>query len=316
MDQVRLAPMCGVTDHVFRGICAEMGCAQGYTEMISAMGYLCAPGQRAVQDLMIRGPQEKKLVLQLFGREPDVVFEAAARMEALGRFDGIDLNMGCPAHKIAPSGEGCGLMRVPDVAEEMMRKTVRAVSLPVSVKMRLGWDRDHMNAVDLARRAEDAGISEITVHGRTREQQYSGEADWEEIQRVSESVSIPVLGNGDIFSAGQAVSLMKKYRVAGVMIGRGAMGNPWIFRQIAELSRGEAAEAVSPADRLAMIRTHYGRMLAWKPKQIAVREMRKHIGWYIHGLRGASRCRAEINRTEEPEAVLRILEELISEGKD
>ncbi len=316
MYQVRLAPMCGVTDHVFRGICAEMGCAQGYTEMISAMGYLCAPGQRAVQDLMIRGPQEKKLVLQLFGREPDVVSEAAARMEALGRFDGIDLNMGCPAHKIAPSGEGCGLMRVPDVAEEMMRKTVRAVSLPVSVKMRLGWDRDHMNAVDLARRAEDAGISEITVHGRTREQQYSGEADWEEIQRVSESVSIPVLGNGDIFSAGQAVSLMKKYRVAGVMIGRGAMGNPWIFRQIAELSRGEAAEAVSPADRLAMIRTHYGRMLAWKPKQIAVREMRKHIGWYIHGLRGASRCRAEINRTEEPEAVLRILEELISEGKD
>ena len=316
MDQVRLAPMYCVTDHVFRGICAEMGCAQGYTEMISAMGYLCAPGQRAVQDLMIRGPQEKKLVLQLFGREPDVVFEAAARMEALGRFDGIDLNMGCPAHKIAPSGEGCGLMRVPDVAEEMMRKTVRAVSLPVSVKMRLGWDRDHMNAVDLARRAEDAGVSEITVHGRTREQQYSGEADWEEIQRVSESVSIPVLGNGDIFSAGQAVSLMKKYRVAGVMIGRGAMGNPWIFRQIAELSRGEAAEAVSPADRLAMIRTHYGRMLAWKPKQIAVREMRKHIGWYIHGLRGASRCRAEINRTEEPEAVLRILEELISEGKD
>ena len=316
MDQVRLAPMCGVTDHVFRGICAEMGCAQGYTEMISAMGYLCAPGQRAVQDLMIRGPQEKKLVLQLFGREPDVVSEAAARMEALGRFDGIDLNMGCPAHKIAPSGEGCGLMRVPDVAEEMMRKTVRAVSLPVSVKMRLGWDRDHMNAVDRARRAEDAGISEITVHGRTREQQYSGEADWEEIQRVSESVSIPVLGNGDIFSAGQAVSLMNKYRVAGVMIGRGAMGNPWIFRQIAALSRGEAAEAVSPADRLAMIRTHYGRMLAWKPKQIAVREMRKHIGWYIHGLRGASRCRAEINRTEEPEAVFRILEELISEGKD
>ncbi len=316
MYQVRLAPMCGVTDHVFRGICAEMGCAQGYTEMISAMGYLCAPGQRAVQDLMIRGPQEKKLVLQLFGREPDVVSEAAARMEALGRFDGIDLNMGCPAHKIAPSGEGCGLMRVPDIAEEMMRKTVRAVSLPVSVKMRLGWDRDHMNAVDLARRAEDAGVSEITVHGRTREQQYRGEADWEEIQRVSESVSIPVLGNGDIFSAGQAVSLMKTYRVAGVMIGRGAMGNPWIFRQIDALSRGEAAEAVSPADRLAMIRTHYGRMLAWKPKQIAVREMRKHIGWYIHGLRGASRCRAEINRTEEPEAVLRILEELISEGKD
>ena len=316
MTQVRLAPLCGVTDVVFREICAGFGCTYGYTEMVSAMGYLCAPQQRATQELMIRGKEERRLTLQLFGRDPDTVAEAAARMEALGRYDGIDLNMGCPARKIAPSGEGCGLMRTPDVAEAMMRKTVRAVSLPVSVKMRLGWDRDHLNAVELARRAQDAGIQEVTIHGRTREQQYSGEADWEEIQRVSESVSIPVLGNGDIFSAGQAVSLMNKYRVAGVMVGRGAMGNPWIFRQIAELSRGEAAEAVSPADRLAMIRTHYGRMLAWKPKHIAVREMRKHIGWYIHGLRGASRCRAEINRTEEPEAVLRILEELISEGKD
>ena len=176
MTQVRLAPLCGVTDYVFREICAELGCSQGYTEMISAMGYLCAPHQRATQDLMARGEKENRLYVQLFGRDPDTVAEAAKRMESLGRYDGIDLNMGCPAHKIAPSGEGCGLMRVPDIAEEMMRKTVRAVSLPVSVKMRLGWDAEHLNAVDLARRAEDAGIAEITVHGRTRVQQYSGEA--------------------------------------------------------------------------------------------------------------------------------------------
>ena len=143
--------------------------------MISAMGYLCAPNQRAVQELLIRGEKERKLTVQLFGRDPDTVAEAARRLEGLGRFDGIDLNMGCPAHKIAPSGEGCGLMRTPDVAEEMMRKTVKAVSLPVSVKMRLGWDADHINALDLARRAENAGIREITIHGRTREQQYQGD---------------------------------------------------------------------------------------------------------------------------------------------
>jgi nifR3 family TIM-barrel protein len=314
IGKLYLGPMAGVTDLPFRLLCRECGADIVVTEMISAKGLFY--GSKNTAPLLMTDERERPVGVQLFGREPDIVAEAAKRISELGIYDGIDLNMGCPAKKIAPSGEGCGLMRTPETACRMMEKTVKVSVVPVSIKMRTGYDKEHINVVQFAKMAEDAGISSITVHGRTREQQYSGEADWEEIQRVSESVSIPVLGNGDIFSAGQAVSLMKKYRVAGVMIGRGAMGNPWIFRQIAALSRGGAAEAVSSADRLAMIRTHYGRMLAWKPKQIAVREMRKHIGWYIHGLRGASRCRAEINRTEEPEAVLRILEELISEGKD
>ena len=313
MTQVRLAPLCGVTDFVFRELCAAQGCQQAYTEMVSAMGYLCAPNQRATQDLMTRGEHEPRLILQLFGRDPDTVAEAAKRMEALDRYDGIDLNMGCPAQKIAPSGEGCGLMRTPEIAEEMMRKTVQAVHLPVSVKMRLGWDAEHINAADLARRAEDAGIQEITVHGRTRVQQYSGEADWEEIQRVAESVRIPVFGNGDLFTADQAVERAYKFGVAGVMIGRGAMGNPWIFRQIRDLEEGKIVRPVSLDERFSMIQDHYARMLAWKPEHIAVREMRKHIGWYLHGLRGAGRARAEINRAETSDQVFKILKRVQDE---
>ena len=310
MTRVRLAPLCGVTDYVFRELCAEQGCSQGCTEMISAMGYLCAPEQRASQELLIRGEREGRLFVQLFGRDPDTVAEAARRLEALGRFDGIDLNMGCPAHKIAPSGEGCGLMRTPEIAGEMMRKTVQAVSLPVSVKMRLGWDAEHLNAVEMAKRAEDAGISEITVHGRTRVQQYSGEANWDEIRRVAESVRIPVWGNGDIFTAEQAAERARNYSVAGVVIGRGVLGNPWIFRQIRELDETGTPEPVTLDERFRMIRTHYDRMLAWKPEHIAVREMRKHIGWYLHGLRGAARIRVEINRAEKPEQVWDILDRL------
>lgn len=310
MMQVRLAPLCGVTDYVFRELCAEQGCQQGYTEMISAMGYLCAPHQTAVQDLLIRGKREKRLLIQLFGRDPDTVAEAARRIEALERFDGIDLNMGCPAHKIAPSGEGCGLMRTPDIAEEMMRKTVKAVSLPVSVKMRLGWDGEHVNAVEMARRAEASGISEITVHGRTRQQQYSGRADWDEIRRVVESVHIPVFGNGDIFSGEQAVQRARESGAAGVMIGRGAMGNPWIFREAADAAAGKKIKSVSLQERFELIHIHYERMLAWKPEHIALREMRKHAAWYLHGLRGASRARAEIFRAEKPEQVREILERI------
>ena len=315
MIHARLAPLCGVTDYVFRELCFAQGCEAACTEMVSAMGYLCAPQQRATQDLMIRGKEERRLTLQLFGRDPDTVAEAAARMETLGRYDGIDLNMGCPARKIAPSGEGCGLMRTPDVAEAMMRKTVRAVSLPVSVKMRLGWDRDHLNAVELARRAQDAGIQEVTVHGRTREQQYSGEADWEVIARVAESVSIPVWGNGDIWNGCLARARVESCGVAGVVIGRGAMGNPWIFREITQLNQGLKPAQVTLAERFQMIETYYTRMLSWKPEPIAVREMRKHIGWYLHGLRGAARARAEINHARTPEEALRILKQLREEAE-
>lgn len=304
----RLAPMCGVTDHVFREICSDLGCETGYTEMISAMGFLCAPDQRAVRELMIRGDKEKKLILQLFGRDPDTVAKAAEKIARIGIYDGIDLNMGCPAHKIAPSGEGSGLLRTPDIAYDMMKKTVQSVDIPVSVKIRIGWDSEHINAVDFAQMAEEAGVSEITVHGRTRQQQYSGNADWDIIRCVKDHVHIKVIGNGDLFTAEKAMEKYISSGVDGVMIGRGAMGNPWIFRQICDLSKGLPPIPVAPDEKHAMILYHLSKMCEYKPEKIAIREMRKHIGWYIHGMRGSSKTRNEINHTESIDDIKRILD--------
>ena len=285
--------------------------------MVSAMGFLCAPvGQPATYSLLERGETEKKLILQLFGRDPDAVAEAAARLAETGKYDGIDINMDCPAHKIAPSGEGCGLMRTPDVADRMIRRTVASCDLPVSVKMRIGWDRYSVNAVDFARMVEDAGVSEITVHGRTREQQYSGEADWDIIGEVKNSVSVPVIGNGDIFDAETGLRRMKDYGVDGIMIGRGAMGNPWIFRDLNALSSGQEIREITAEERLETIRLHYRMMLEWKPEYIAVREMRKHIAWYLHGIRGASKMRVQINHIESADEALEVVRQFLEEGTE
>ena len=308
MFDVRLAPMCGITDHLFRTLCYEQGCDLAYTEMISAMGFLCAPDQRATRELMVRGRNEPRLFVQLFGRNPDTVAEAAARMADTGLYDGIDLNMGCPAKKIAPSGEGCGLMRTPDLAREMMRKTVRAVSLPVSVKIRLGYDAEHINAPEFAGMAQDEGIVSVTVHGRTREQQYSGAADWDTIAEIREKVRIPVIGNGDLFTAEQALARQRESGVDGIMIGRGAMGNPWIFRDVKAMRAGVKPLPVSDDDKRRMILRHYHMMLENKPEPIAVREMRKHIGWYIRGMRGAGQFRARINQCPDPKQVLDMID--------
>lgn len=299
--------MCGITDHIFRTLCYEQGCDLAYTEMISAMGYLCAPEQRATKELMIRGKHEPRLILQLFGREPDIVAEAVKRISRLGIYDGIDLNMGCPAKKIAPSGEGCGLMRTPETAFSMMKKAVRESLVPVSIKMRTGYDKEHINVIELAKMAEDAGISSITVHGRTREQQYSGEADWDMIAEVKRSVTIPVCGNGDIFAAEDALDKQKRSNTDSVMIGRGAMGNPWIFREIKDLQNGREKSVTTKEELQEMIFRHYQMMLDTKPEHIAVREMRKHIGWYIRGLKGSARFRAEINKCPDAGTAMNLI---------
>ncbi len=313
MTSIRLAPLAGVTDWPFRLLCFEQGCDCAYTEMVSAMGYQYAPkDQPATACLLERHPQEPRLILQLFGKEPDIMARVAAELSATGRYEGIDINMGCPAPKIACAGEGSGLLRTPDLAESIMREVVKASHLPVSVKLRLGWDDGSINVMDMARRAEDAGISEITVHGRTRQQQYAGEANWDYIARVRQAVKIPVLGNGDIFSAEDGLRRLKESGVDGLMIGRGAMGNPWLFSQLRALIDGGTAHVPTVQEKVDTAIRHYEMLLGWKPRRVAVNEMRKHIGWYLHGARGAAQMRAKINLMESPEEVFDVLREFAS----
>jgi len=304
-NNVFLAPMAGVTDQPFRLLCKEMGCGMVYTEMVSAKG-LYYGGEQTKQLIDIH-PLEHPIGVQIFGSEPEIMAMIAEQLNN-ENVDLIDINMGCPAPKIVKNNEGCALMKDMQRAEQVIRRVVKASRKPVTVKFRKGWDDNSVNAVEFAQMAEEAGAQAVTVHGRTREQFYSGCADWDIIRRVKQAVGIPVIGNGDIFSGEAAKRMFEETGCDGVMVGRGAQGNPWIFAEIRSCLRGETGIPVpSPQDKIDMALRHGAMMLAYKGEYVAVREMRKHISWYLKGIKNASQAKTAINNAHswaEMEALL------------
>ena len=302
-----LAPMAGVTDLPFRLLCKEQGAGLLCMEMISAKAIQY--NNKNTKALLEIHPEEEPVSLQLFGSDPEVISEIAKRIEELP-FAILDLNMGCPVPKIVRNGEGSALMNQPKLVHEIVSKTVKAIQKPVTVKIRKGFNDESINAVEIAKIIEDAGASAVAVHGRTREQYYSGKADWDIIRQVKEAVSIPVIGNGDVVSGESALAMMHQTGCDGVMIGRGAQGNPWIFSELrAYEETGKMPERPSHEELKAMMLRHARLQIQYKGDYLGIREMRKHVAWYTTGLPNSAKLRGEINAVESYEE----LEELLNE---
>ncbi len=307
-NNIILAPMAGVCDLPFRVLCKEQGAGLLCMEMVSAKGIYYR--NRNTEILLQTTPQERPVSLQLFGADAGIMSEMAKRIEERP-FDILDINMGCPVPKVVNNGEGSALMKQPKLVYEIVSEVVKAIEKPVTVKIRKGFDDAHVNAVEIARIAEEAGAAAIAVHGRTREQYYSGRADWDIIRQVKEAVSIPVIGNGDILTAQDVFEMKRQTNCDGFMIGRGAQGNPWIFRQILHyMETGEELPKPDIREVADMVLRHARAQIAFKGELMGMREMRKHAAWYTSGYKNSAKLRGKINEVETYEQ----LEELFNFG--
>lgn len=311
-NNVFLAPMAGVTDISFRGLCKEMGCGLVYTEMVSAKALYY--GSENTETLLRIAEEEKPVAAQIFGSDPEIMAEMVNRyFNQRDDICVIDINMGCPAPKIVKNGEGSALMKNPELAAQIVTSIKKVSKKPVTVKFRKGYDDDNINAVEFAKRMEDAGADAIAVHGRTRKQMYEGKADWNIIGEVKKSVSIPVIGNGDVFLPEDALKLKEISNCDGIMIARGSMGNPWIFKQIERVLKGEKPLEILPSDKINMCIRHYELALKYDGEYKAVREMRKHASWYIKGLPKCTEIKNKMNILTDSNEVLEILNEYKNE---
>ena len=303
-----LAPMAGVTYLPFRLLCKEQGAGLLCMEMVSAKAIYF--NNKNTEELLTIDDREPPVSLQLFGSDPDIISEMAKKIENRP-FSILDINMGCPVPKVAGNGEGSALMKNPKLVEEIVSKTAKAIKKPVTVKIRKGFDDEHINAVEIARIAESAGAAAVAVHGRTREQYYSGKADWDIIRQVKEAVKIPVIGNGDVTSPEAARQLMETTGCDGIMIGRGAQGNPWIFRQILHwMETGEEEPKPDLEEVKAMILRHARMLVEYKGVYTGIREMRKHVAWYTAGYPNSAKLRARVNEIESLEALEHLIQGL------
>lgn len=305
---VFLAPMAGVTDLPFRLICKQFEASLLYTEMINAKA-VCYEDKNTF-DMLLVEDEEKPVAVQIFGSEPGFMAEAARTLTELNRFEIIDINMGCPAPKVVKAGDGSALMKDPKLAYEIVNKVKAATKLPVTVKFRKGWDEQSINALEFGKLMQEAGADAVTLHGRTREQYYSGTADWEIIKELKEKLSIPVIANGDITSFEAAERILDITKADALMIGRGAQGNPFIFKEINDyMESAILPKKICPKLKIDTAISHYKLALKYKTQHKAVTEMRKHLGWYLKGLKNSARIKDHINKMYEPSDVINALTE-------
>ena len=309
-EPVFLAPMAGVTDTAYRIIAHDMGCPLCYAEMVSSQG-IHFRNERTLT-MLESEPGERPLAMQIFANTPEMAAEAAKYVEDLGTADILDFNMGCPAPKIVKNGEGSALMRDPDKAYAILSAIRKAVKMPFTVKMRKGWDDEHVNVLEIAKIAEAAGVDAIAVHGRTREQFYSGKADWDIIAEVKKTVKVPVIANGDVRTCQDLQKILDETSADGVMIGRGAQGNPWIFKQLTHFLRtGEILPKPTMQERAEVIIRHLDLLLKYKGDYIGPREMRKHATWYTRGITHGAILRDKFNKAEKREDFIHIINEYL-----